>query len=157
MWVQSSWGTLLDDLLHDRFDIAIGGKIRLVHWLLVQSCCRQIMLATERESERLCDVAMTGISMTEERVRAANFSRPLLDDGKVLVYRCSESDRYEDLAAQLRVAVGEGEGLYGGTVAAATAAWRHRYAPRVAVNPGGTNERSVRSWFALRYEEKPLS
>ncbi len=95
---------------------------------------------------------MAGISMTEERVHAANFSRPLLDDGKVLVYRCSESDRYEDLAQQLRVAVGEHEGRYGTTVAAATAAWRHQYAPRVAVNPGGTNEHSVRSWFALWYE-----
>ena len=91
--------------------------------------------------------------MTAERVRAANFSRPLLDDGKVLVYRCSESDRYEELADLLRVVVGTDGGLHGRTVATATAAWRQRYAPRVTVNPGGTNERSVRSWFAFRYEE----
>ena len=112
--MQSSWGSLLQDLLDDRFDLAIGG-----------------------------------ISMTEERVRAVNFSRPLLDDGKVLVYRCGETDRYEALAEQLRAAVGEDGGLSGGAVAAATSAWRERYAPRVAVNPGGTNELSVRAWFAL--------
>ena len=27
-WVQSSWGTLLEDMLRDRFDIGIGGKTR---------------------------------------------------------------------------------------------------------------------------------
>jgi hypothetical protein len=82
-------------------------------------------------------------------VRAANFSRPLLDDGKVLVYRCGEAGRYEALAEQLRAVVGEDGGLAGGAVAAATSAWRERYLPRVAVNPGGTNELSVRAWFAL--------
>ena len=95
-------------------------------------------------------MVVKGISMTEERVRAANFSRPLLDDGKVLVYRCSESDRYEELAELLHIVVGEDGGLYGGTVTAATTAWHDRYAPRVAVNPGGTNELSVRSWFPFR-------
>lgn len=113
-WVQSSWGGLLQDLLDDRFDLAIGG-----------------------------------ISMIEERVRAVNFSRPLLDDGKVLVYRCGESERFEALAELLQVAVGEDGGLDGGEVVAATAAWRQRYVPRVAVNPGGTNERAVKAWFAL--------
>ena len=103
------------------------------------------------EAERLCcGMNMAGISMTEERVRAANFSRPLMDDGKVLVYRCSERDRFEELAELLRVAVGDYGGPYGGTVSAATSGWRRKYKPRVAVNPGGTNEISVRAWFELR-------
>ena len=115
-WVQSSWRTLLPDLLADRFDLAFGG-----------------------------------VSITRERALAANFSRPLLEDGKVLVFRCVENERYSALSDQLRTALdgASDEDLYSPAAAAFTAAWRRRYAPRVVVNPGGTNERSVRAWFAL--------
>ena len=55
------------------------------------------------------------------------------------------------MRASLAAAAGTAEEedvLYSDTVAAATVGWRRRYGPvRVAVNPGGTNERSVRAWF----------
>lgn len=37
-WVQSSWGTLLEDMLRDRFDIAIGGMTHIQYASCAQVC-----------------------------------------------------------------------------------------------------------------------
>lgn len=67
------------------------------------------------------DVAMGGISVTPERQRVALFSQPVLRDGKTALARCAEAARFATLAGIDQPGV------------------------RVIVNPGGTNERYVRS------------
>ncbi len=66
------------------------------------------------------DVAMSGISVTDERGRQGVFSLPYQAGGKTIVARCAERDRLDTLAEVDRRSV------------------------RVVVNPGGTNERYVR-------------
>jgi cyclohexadienyl dehydratase len=66
------------------------------------------------------DVAMSGISVTDERSRQGEFSLPYQAGGKTIVARCAERERFDTLAAVDRKAV------------------------RVVVNPGGTNEKYVR-------------
>jgi cyclohexadienyl dehydratase len=66
------------------------------------------------------DVAMSGISVTDERSRLGAFSLPYQQGGKTIVARCAERDRFDTLAEVDRRSV------------------------RVVVNPGGTNERYVR-------------
>ncbi len=66
------------------------------------------------------DIAMGGISITLERQKQAFFSLPYRVDGKAPIARCSEKDRYRELADIDRPGI------------------------RVIVNPGGTNERFVR-------------
>jgi cyclohexadienyl dehydratase len=67
------------------------------------------------------DVAMGGISVTLERQKKGLFSRPYLRNGKAPIARCENADRFATIEAIDRPGV------------------------RVIVNPGGTNERFVRS------------
>jgi cyclohexadienyl dehydratase len=66
------------------------------------------------------DVAMSGITVTDERSQHGDFSVPYQAGGKTIVARCSERRRLDTLAEVDRRQV------------------------RVVVNPGGTNERYVR-------------
>lgn len=66
------------------------------------------------------DVALSGISITDERRRTAAFSVPYLHDGKTPIARRADADRFATLEAIDRPEV------------------------RVIVNPGGTNERFAR-------------
>ena len=67
------------------------------------------------------DIVMSGVSVTPERARLAQFSQPYLHDGKTAITRCENVTRFSALADIDRPDV------------------------RVIVNPGGTNERFVRS------------
>jgi cyclohexadienyl dehydratase len=67
------------------------------------------------------DIAMGGISVTEERKADALFSTPLLTDGKAPIARCEDAKRFQTLAEIDR------EGV------------------TVIVNPGGTNEKFARA------------
>jgi chorismate mutase-like protein len=71
------------------------------------------------------DIAVGGISVTPERARQVQFSRPYATDFKQPVARCGEQSRFDSL--------------------------RKINAPgvRVVVNPGGTNERFAREHFML--------
>ncbi|MGY2047182.1 transporter substrate-binding domain-containing protein [Methylobacterium sp. JK268] len=80
--VPTTWKNLKDDLLADRFDIAMGG-----------------------------------VSVTSDRAAVADFSVPVMTDGKRPIVRCSDAGTYTSLPAIDRPEV------------------------RVVVNPGGTNER----------------
>ena len=63
------------------------------------------------------DIAMGGVSVTLERQKSGFFSQPYLRDGKTPIARCGEANVFDTLAEIDRPEV------------------------RVAVNPGGTNER----------------
>lgn len=76
-------------------------------------------LARDLAADRF-DVAVGGISYTDERAAIGAFSRAYHEGGKTFVARCDECARYETLAEVDRPGV------------------------RVVVNPGGTNERYVR-------------
>ncbi len=67
------------------------------------------------------DIVMSGVSVTPERARQALFSIPYLRDGKTAIARCEPQARFETLAQIDQPGV------------------------RLIVNPGGTNERFVRS------------
>jgi cyclohexadienyl dehydratase len=67
------------------------------------------------------DVALSGISYTPERASLGLFSVPYHHGGKTLLARCAQRDRFDTLEEVDRSGV------------------------RVIVNPGGTNERYVRS------------
>lgn len=67
-----------------------------------------------------CDVAVGGVSVTEDRAQRAAFTIPYLRDGKTPVVRCPDVERYRTVADIDRPGV------------------------RAVVNPGGTNERFVR-------------
>ena len=67
------------------------------------------------------DVALSGISYTPERASLGFFSVPYHHGGKTILARCSQRERFDTLAEVDRPGV------------------------RVIVNPGGTNERYVRS------------
>lgn len=69
------------------------------------------------------DVALGGVSVTPERAAVAAFSVPYHDGGKTFIAPCSAGSRFASLAAADQPGV------------------------RVIVNPGGTNERFVRSQF----------
>jgi cyclohexadienyl dehydratase len=76
------------------------------------------------------DIAMGGISVTADRAALGDFSVPLLHDGKRPIVRCADKDRYVSVADIDRPEV------------------------RVAVNPGGTNERFAKANFPqARIEE----
>ena len=66
------------------------------------------------------DLALSGITATEERAREAAFSVAYLEDGKTAIARRADAPRFSSLAAIDQPGV------------------------RVIVNPGGTNERFVR-------------
>lgn len=67
------------------------------------------------------DIAMGGVSVTLERQKSGFFSQPYLRDGKTPIAPCGEAAKFETLADIDRPGV------------------------RVAVNPGGTNERFDRA------------
>ncbi len=67
------------------------------------------------------DIAMGGVSVTLERQKSGFFSLPYLRDGKTPIARCGDQDKFQTLAEIDRPDV------------------------RVAVNPGGTNERFDRA------------
>lgn len=67
-----------------------------------------------------CDIAMGGVSVTDERRAQADFTDPYLTDGKVPLVRSEDVDRYR------------------------TPAQINRKDVRVIVNPGGTNEKFVK-------------
>lgn len=70
-----------------------------------------------------CDIAVGGISDTPARRRVADFSVPLVVDGKVPIVRRGDADKYATLAGIDRPQV------------------------RVIVNPGGGNEAFARAHF----------
>ncbi|GAA3555496.1 transporter substrate-binding domain-containing protein [Amycolatopsis ultiminotia] len=76
-------------------------------------------LATDVGSR--CDLAMGGISVTAERARLATYSTAYQRDGKTPITRCPDVARFETTAQIDRPDV------------------------RVVVNPGGTNEKFVRT------------
>ncbi|WP_298956719.1 transporter substrate-binding domain-containing protein [uncultured Methylobacterium sp.] len=86
--VPTTWKTLKDDLVADRYDVAMGG-----------------------------------VSVTPDRAAVADFSVPVMTDGKRPVVRCADRERYVSIAAINRPEV------------------------RVVFNPGGTNERFARANF----------
>lgn len=67
------------------------------------------------------DIALGGITVTLERQKRAYFSTPVLRAGKTPIARCTDKDRFGDLASIDRPGV------------------------RVIVNPGGTNEKFDRA------------
>ncbi len=67
------------------------------------------------------DLAVGGISITEERRKVADFSVPYVRDGKTALGRCQDLQRFDQLRELNRPGV------------------------RVIVNPGGTNERFARA------------
>jgi cyclohexadienyl dehydratase len=69
------------------------------------------------------DVAMGGVSVTQDRAAVGDFSVPVSHDGKRPIVRCGDKDRYTSVAAIDRPEV------------------------RVVVNPGGTNERFAKANF----------
>ncbi len=77
-------------------------------------------LAADLAADRY-DIAMGGVSITPDRAALGEFSHPILHDGKRPIARCADKDRYTSLPAIDRSDV------------------------RVAVNPGGTNERFARA------------
>ncbi|GJD49922.1 Cyclohexadienyl dehydratase [Methylobacterium crusticola] len=80
--VPTTWKTLKDDLVGDRYDVAMGG-----------------------------------VSVTPDRAAVADYSVPVMTDGKRPIVRCADKERYTSLQAIDRPEV------------------------RVVVNPGGTNQR----------------
>lgn len=67
------------------------------------------------------DIAMGGVSVTHERQAVASFSQPYLRDSKTAIARCENLARFDTLEAIDRPDI------------------------RVIVNPGGTNERFIRT------------
>jgi cyclohexadienyl dehydratase len=67
------------------------------------------------------DIAMGGVSITLDRQKKGLFSTPIMREGKTPIARCADKDKY------------------------ATLADIDKPGTRVIVNPGGTNERFVRS------------
>ncbi|ACL59259.1 extracellular solute-binding protein family 3 [Methylobacterium nodulans ORS 2060] len=86
--VPTTWKSLKDDLLADRYDIAMGG-----------------------------------VSVTADRAAVADFSVPVMSDGKRPIVRCADARTYTSIGAIDRPEV------------------------RVVVNPGGTNERFAAAHF----------
>jgi cyclohexadienyl dehydratase len=78
------------------------------------------------------DIAIGGVSVTPDRAAVGDFSVTVMRDGKRPIVRCADKDRYTSVAAIDRPDV------------------------RVAVNPGGTNERFDQANFPhARLEEYP--
>jgi cyclohexadienyl dehydratase len=67
------------------------------------------------------DIAMGGISITQDRQQHGIFSTPVMRDGKTPIVRCADTDKYQTIADI------------------------DRPGTRVIVNPGGTNERFARA------------
>jgi cyclohexadienyl dehydratase len=77
-------------------------------------------LSADFEANRF-DIAMGGISITPERERKGMFSKPVMREGKTPIARCADKRKYETIADI------------------------DKPGTRVIVNPGGTNERFVRT------------
>jgi cyclohexadienyl dehydratase len=69
------------------------------------------------------DIAMGGVSTTPDRSATGDFSIPVLQDGKRPIVRCADKDHYVSIATIDRPDV------------------------RIAVNPGGTNQRFDKAHF----------
>lgn len=103
------------------FDIELAGR-------LAAHLGRRLELVPTRWSSLMADhaaqrfeLALSGISVTPERQRQAQFSLSYLRDGKTPIAPCAQAARYQTLAQIDRPEV------------------------RVIVNPGGTNESFVRA------------
>lgn len=114
------------------FSSDAGGELRGLDVALAQALARHwgVHLRFVRTSwptlledleRRRFEIAWTGISITDERSRRAQFSTAYFEDGKTPIVRCTEAGIYSSLARIDRPGV------------------------RVIVNPGGTNERFVRA------------
>ncbi|SAK39717.1 prephenate dehydratase [Caballeronia fortuita] len=71
-----------------------------------------------------CDIAVGGVSTTLERQKRAFFTAPYMEDGKTPIVRCDDVDKYQTVAQIDQPNV------------------------RTIVNPGGTNERFAKQFFA---------
>lgn len=88
-------------------------------------------LQADLQADRF-DIAMGGVSVTPDRAAIGDFSVPVMQDGKRPIVRCADKDRYTSVAAIDQPGV------------------------RVAVNPGGTNERFAKANFThATIEEYP--
>jgi cyclohexadienyl dehydratase len=114
------------------FSSDAGGELRGLDVSLAQALARHwgVRLLFVRTSwptlledleRRRFEIAWTGITITDERSRRAQFSTAYFEDGKTPIVRCAEAERYSSLDRIDRPGV------------------------RVIVNPGGTNERFVRT------------
>jgi cyclohexadienyl dehydratase len=92
---------------------AIGVKVEFVPTAWPQ-------LMKDFEADRF-DVAMGGVSITLDRQKKGLFSTPIMREGKTPIARCTDKDKFVDLADI------------------------DRQGTRVIVNPGGTNERFARA------------
>jgi cyclohexadienyl dehydratase len=88
-------------------------------------------LTADLEAGRF-DIAMGGVSITSDRAAIGDFSITVMRDGKRPIVRCADKDHYTSIAAIDQPAV------------------------RVAVNPGGTNERFAKAHFPhAKLDEQP--
>ncbi|WP_250478923.1 MULTISPECIES: transporter substrate-binding domain-containing protein [unclassified Caballeronia] len=71
-----------------------------------------------------CDIAVGGVSTTLERQKRAFFTAPYMEDGKTPIVRCDDVEKYQTVAQIDQPNV------------------------RTIVNPGGTNERFAKQFFA---------
>ncbi|MDR5855871.1 transporter substrate-binding domain-containing protein [Caballeronia sp. LZ062] len=71
-----------------------------------------------------CDIAVGGVSTTLDRQKRAFFTAPYMEDGKTPIVRCADVDKYQTVAQIDQPTV------------------------RTIVNPGGTNERFAKQFFA---------
>ena len=103
------------------FDVDMAealGKALGVRVEYVQTAWPQLMKDFEADK---FDIAMGGVSITLDRQKKGLFSTPIMREGKTPIARCADRDKY------------------------ATLADIDKPGTRVIVNPGGTNERFVRS------------
>jgi len=103
------------------FDVDMAealGKALGVRVEYVQTAWPQLMKDFEADK---FDIAMGGVSITLDRQKKGLFSTPIMREGKTPIARCADKDKY------------------------ATLADIDKPGTRVIVNPGGTNERFVRS------------
>jgi chorismate mutase-like protein len=112
-------------------DSYLGADVELARKLAVELGLRAEFVPTTWKSllgdlaAGRFDIATGGISITAERARVANFSRPYTQDYKTPVTRCGEESGYDSLREINRPAV------------------------TVVVNAGGTNERFAHERFPL--------
>jgi len=103
------------------FDVDMAeslGKAMGVRVEYVRSAWPQ--LSADFEANRF-DIAMGGISITQEREAKGLFSTPIMQEGKTPIARCDDAEKYRTIADI------------------------DKPGTRVIVNPGGTNERFARA------------
>jgi chorismate mutase-like protein len=102
-------------------DVALAGELARALGVRLQLVPTTWPTLMQDFSAGRFDVAMSGISVTLERQKKAFFSAPYLRDGKTPIARCADASKYQTVGQIDRPDV------------------------RVIVNPGGTNERFVRT------------